>query len=74
MKNQESDMPVGDWLRKVCEKKDAEGLEDWRGFYKRQLLDLDRQALKVSFMTSSQDSWAMTHYLDNPKQLSFDTR
>ena len=41
-------MPVGDWLRKVCEKKDAEGLEDWRGFYKRQLLDLDRKALNVS--------------------------
>jgi len=41
-------MSVEEYLKKVCENKDAEGLEDWRGFYKRQLLELDKKALSVS--------------------------
>ena len=37
-------------LKGICENHDADGLEDWRGFCKRQLLLLDDRALNVGIL------------------------
>ena len=34
-------------IKEICEKRDAEGLEDWRGYYKRCLAVLDQKALDI---------------------------
>ena len=34
-------------ITEICEKRDSQGLEDWRGFYKRRLLELDRESVKT---------------------------
>ena len=38
---------IEEHIRDICERKDAEALEDWRGFYKRKLIGLDKSALEI---------------------------
>ena len=39
--------PIEDLVKQICADRNAEGLEDWRGFYKRRLKKLDEKALDV---------------------------
>ena len=38
---------IEDLVKEICAHRNAEGLEDWRGFYKRRLKKLDEKALDV---------------------------
>ena len=38
---------IEEHIKDICERKDAEALEDWRGFYKRKLIGLDKNALEI---------------------------
>ena len=38
---------IEEHIKDICERKDAEALEDWRGFYKRKLIGLDKSALEI---------------------------
>ena len=38
---------IEDHIKEICKKRDSEGLEDWRGYYKRRLAKLDHKALEI---------------------------
>ena len=38
---------IEEHIHDICKRKDAEALEDWRGFYKRKLIGLDKSALEI---------------------------
>ena len=38
---------IEEHISDICERRDAEALEDWRGFYKRKLIGLDKSALEI---------------------------
>lgn len=38
---------IEELIKDICQRRDAEGLEDWRGFYKRRLAKLDAKALDI---------------------------